>query len=134
MLREDSARHCKTRWFVCGGVVQLVRTPACHAGGRGFESRRSRQHYKTCTFPSSNSRSHDLPQLTLGLSGLRRERTDPPEPRSGWMQDTTLSSPPERREKNSFLTSLLIGLIEALEGFESASRAAIAFFRQHLCV
>jgi hypothetical protein len=50
------------------------------------------------------------------------------------MQDTTLSSPPERREKNSFLTSPLIGLIEALEGFESASRAAIAFFKQHLCV
>jgi hypothetical protein len=26
-----------------GGVVQLVRTPACQAGGREFKSRRSRQ-------------------------------------------------------------------------------------------
>ena len=27
-----------------GLVVQLVRTPACHAGGRQFESVRGRQH------------------------------------------------------------------------------------------
>jgi hypothetical protein len=31
---------------ISGGVVQLVRTPACHAGGREFESRRPRQCYK----------------------------------------------------------------------------------------
>jgi hypothetical protein len=41
-LRRDPATQPP-----CGAVVQLVRIPACHAGGRGFEPRPLRHQFKS---------------------------------------------------------------------------------------
>ena len=36
--------------FMFGALVQLVRMPACHAGGHEFESRTHRQQHKSLKF------------------------------------------------------------------------------------
>ena len=51
-LHTELADLANTMWFGFGGVAQLVRASACHAEGRGFESRHSRH-------PNPASRSCD---------------------------------------------------------------------------
>ena len=53
-------------WAARGGVVQLVRTPACHAGGRGFESRRSRSPDKVARFAGSTLSGSSLSVTAAG--------------------------------------------------------------------
>src|ERR1035437_5206054 len=69
MLVWKSSRHC-------GDVVQLVRTPACHVGGRGFEPRRPRHSFQSLSFldfgffwPACSRRELDAP-FTLLLASF----------------------------------------------------------------
>jgi hypothetical protein len=60
--------HAKVR---CGDVVQLVRTPACHVGGRGFEPRRPR-HSPRAVVPRKSDAMNEPPKVNIeNLPGYR---------------------------------------------------------------
>jgi hypothetical protein len=106
MSAVRSRQHPPERSNDFGAVVQLVRIPACHAGGRGFESRPLRQYalqkwHLRVPFLWPSIRTH-IPKTLEKAKKLHHARTDTPGRRahpdqkihgSGYVRDDPFLSP-----------------------------------------
>lgn len=59
----------------CAGVAQLVRVPACHAGGRGFEPRHSRHLFQGVSYRPLKSFNSHFPESFNFLYSFVRQAT-----------------------------------------------------------
>jgi hypothetical protein len=112
-------------WVARGGVVQLVRTPACHAGGRGFESRRSRTNF----LQIGNLAAPEAARPTTG-GRSRRSRVRFPSLRRRTPCKGQASRWPSKAAPSALLESRLLGvkLFSAMR-IDVRAGAVIAGFR-----
>ena len=94
-----------------GPVVQLVRTPACHAGGRGFEPLPGRQHASVAQLVEQWTENPCVTGSIPVEGTITRE----------WLSGRASPCQGERREFESRLPLQYAGVVELADALDSKS-------------